>query len=62
LETIGGNLREMQRIPLAPRHVAALRPIGEEVSYPAGTFVVRPGEPADRLVYIEAGEVVRRPG
>jgi thioredoxin reductase (NADPH) len=57
METIGGNLREMQRIPLSSAHVAALRGIAREVRYPAGTFLARPGEPADRFVYVEDGEI-----
>jgi thioredoxin reductase (NADPH) len=57
METIGRDLREMQRIPLAPRHVEALRAIAEEVRHPAGTYLARPGDPADRFVYVEEGEI-----
>jgi thioredoxin reductase (NADPH) len=57
METIGRDLREMQRIPLEPRHVAALRAIATEARYPAGTFLVRPGDAADRFVYVEEGEI-----
>ncbi|MGU3417797.1 FAD-dependent oxidoreductase [Methylobacterium sp. D54C] len=57
METIGRDLREMQRIPLAASHVAALRAIGAEKHYSAGAFLVRAGEPADRFVYVEAGEI-----
>jgi thioredoxin reductase (NADPH) len=57
METIGRDLNEMQRVPLAPRHVAALRAAGRIVDHPAGSFLARPGEPADRFVYIEEGEV-----
>ncbi len=57
METIGRDLREMQRVPLAESHVAALRAIGTVREYPAGTFLSRPGEPADRFVYVEAGEL-----
>ncbi|WBO23773.1 FAD-dependent oxidoreductase [Sphingomonas abietis] len=57
METIGQDLREMQRVPLAPSHVAALRAAGTIVDYPAGTFLARPGEPVDRFVYIEDGEI-----
>jgi thioredoxin reductase (NADPH) len=57
MESIGRDLREMQRIPLAATHVAALRAIGVEKHYPAGTFLVRAGDPADRFVYVEAGEI-----
>jgi thioredoxin reductase (NADPH) len=57
LETIGRDLTEMQRVPLAPSHVAAMRSEGVIVDYPAGTMLVKPGDPADRFVYVEAGEI-----
>ena len=57
METIGRDLREMQRVPLAASHVAALRAAGTERLYPAGTYLARAGEPADRFVYVEDGEV-----
>lgn len=57
MESIGGDLREMQRTPLAASHVEALRRVGKVVNYPKGAFVARPGEPADRFVYLEEGEI-----
>jgi thioredoxin reductase (NADPH) len=57
METIGGDLRQMQRTPLAAAHVDALRTAGSAVRYPAGTFLARPGEPVDRFVYVEEGEI-----
>jgi CRP-like cAMP-binding protein len=57
METIGDDLRHMQRIPLAASHVEALRAAGTLVTYPAGTFIVRPGDPADRFIYVEDGEI-----
>ena len=57
METIGADLRQMQRTPLAPSHVAALRNAGTVVTYPAGTFLARPGESIDRFTYVEDGEV-----
>lgn len=57
METIGADLRQMQRTPLAASHVAALRAAGRAVTYPAGAFLARPGEPADCFRYLEAGEV-----
>jgi thioredoxin reductase (NADPH) len=57
METIGGDLREMQRIPLAASHVQALLAAGKIVTHPAGTFLARPGEAADRFVYVEEGEI-----
>jgi thioredoxin reductase (NADPH) len=57
METIGADLRQMQRIPLAESHVAALRAAGKAATYPAGAFLARPGEPMDRFIYVEEGEV-----
>jgi thioredoxin reductase (NADPH) len=57
METIGLDLREMQRIPLAESHVQALRAAGKIATYPAGTLLARPGAPADRFVYVEDGEI-----
>ena len=57
METIGADLRQMQRTPLAAAHVDALRAAGKVVNYPAGTLLARPGEPTDRFVYVEEGEI-----
>ena len=57
METIGADLRQMQRIPLAASHVEALRAAGKVSSYPAGAFLARPGAPMDRFIYVEEGEV-----
>jgi thioredoxin reductase (NADPH) len=57
LETIGRDLNEMQRVPLAESHVAALRAVGKVAHYAAGTFLVQPGDPVDRFVYVEDGEI-----
>jgi thioredoxin reductase (NADPH) len=57
LETIGRDLNEMQRVPLAESHVAALRAVGKVTHYAAGTFLVQPGDPVDRFVYVEDGEI-----
>jgi thioredoxin reductase (NADPH) len=57
METIGRDLREMQRTPFAPSHVAALRAAGQVVTHPAGTMLCQPGEPIDRFVYVEEGEI-----
>jgi len=50
METIGRDLREMQRVPLEPAHVDALRAAGRVVTYPPGTMVVRPGDPVDHFI------------
>jgi thioredoxin reductase (NADPH) len=57
MDSIGRDLREMQRIPLAPSHVAAVRDAGTVVHYDAGTFLALPGQPIDRFIYVEAGEI-----
>ncbi|WNL46459.1 FAD-dependent oxidoreductase [Dyella sp. BiH032] len=57
METIGRDLREMQRVPLDAAHVAAMRAVGSEAHYPAGTFLVQPGDPIDRFVYVDEGEI-----
>ena len=57
METIGRDLREMQRVPLAPAHVTAMRSAGSIVDYSAGTFLCQPGQPIDRFIYVEAGEI-----
>jgi thioredoxin reductase (NADPH) len=57
METIGEDLRQMQRTPLAAQHVEALRAAGEIVTYPAGTLVARPGQPINRFTYVEEGEI-----
>src|ERR1700679_2345618 len=57
METIGGDLNQVQAPPLAPAHVEHSRKAGAVARYPAGTFLTRPGQPVDRFVYIEEGEV-----
>ena len=57
METIGNDLRQMQRTPLAASHVEALRAAGKVVTHPAEVFLARPGEPIDRFIYIEEGEI-----
>jgi thioredoxin reductase (NADPH) len=57
METIGRDLLEMQRVPLAAAHVEAIRAIGAEASYPAGAMIVRPGDPATHFIYVLAGEI-----
>jgi thioredoxin reductase (NADPH) len=57
METIGDDLRQMQRMPLAASHVAALRRAGTVETYLAGAFLARPGEPANCFRYVEDGEI-----
>ena len=57
METIGADLRQMTRTPLAPAHVEALRAAGEIIDYPAGTMLSKVGDPFDRFTYVIEGEV-----
>src|ERR1700748_1224325 len=56
MEAIGRDLREMQRVPLAPSHVDALRGAGVEVTYAAGISLTSPRQPIDRFTYVLEGE------
>jgi thioredoxin reductase (NADPH) len=47
----------MQRVPLAPSHVEALRGAGLPAHYPAGTLIVQAGDPVTCFVYVEMGEI-----
>jgi thioredoxin reductase (NADPH) len=57
VETIGYDLRQMQRTPLAASHVEALRAAGTVVVHAARVLLAQPGDPMDRFMYIEDGEV-----
>ncbi len=57
METIGRDLREMQRVPLQPVHIAAIRAAGTRTHYRKGTMLAEIGAPADRFVYVEDGEI-----
>ncbi len=57
METIGGDLNEMQRTPLAAAHVEALRAVGTAVFYTKGAILTRTGDPLDRFTYVEDGEI-----
>lgn len=57
MESIGDDLRVMQRTPLAPAHVAALREAGTQAVYAAGTYLARPGQLVDRFIYVVDGEI-----
>ena len=47
----------MQRVPLAETHVAALRAVGVMASFDKGEMIAEAGEPADRFVYVQDGEI-----
>ncbi|HXP67117.1 MAG TPA: cyclic nucleotide-binding domain-containing protein, partial [Steroidobacteraceae bacterium] len=42
---------------MAASHVEALRAAGKIATYSAGAFLARPGDPVDRFVYVEDGEI-----
>lgn len=57
METIAFDLRQTQRTPLTPAHVEALRAAGEHRTYPAGAMVADQGDPMDRFIWVERGEI-----
>ena len=57
METIGGDLNQMPRVPLADAHVAEIRAIGTPRSYEKGCMVAEVGDPMDRFVYVVDGEI-----
>ncbi|MTH78088.1 FAD-dependent oxidoreductase [Paracoccus aestuariivivens] len=57
MESIGHDLRQMQRTPLHAAHVEALRRIGREEVFAEGETVAEIGEPMNRFVYVEDGEI-----
>ena len=57
METIAYDLRQTQRIPLAPSHIEALRAAGVRRTYPAGTVLANQGDPMDRFIWVESGEM-----
>ena len=57
MESLAENLRTMVRTPLADDHVRAIRRIADVVTYEPGEMVAEVGDPMDRFVYIEEGEI-----
>lgn len=57
MESIAFDLRQTQRTPLAASHVDAIRAAGARRRYPAGTVIARQGDPIDRFIWVEAGEL-----
>ncbi|QIL02125.1 FAD-dependent oxidoreductase [Sphingomonas sinipercae] len=58
MESIGGDLATMTPRPFSAEHHEAIRAIGVEREYRPGDVVQEIGEPLDRFVLIESGEVV----
>ncbi|MEM9678142.1 MAG: FAD-dependent oxidoreductase [Pseudomonadota bacterium] len=57
METLAIDLANTPRKPLAESHIEAIRAIGQERSYAAGTVVVAPGDPMNEFILIERGEI-----
>ncbi len=57
MDKIADDLTQMRRTPLHPEHVEAIRAIAAARHYKEGEYLARVGDPTDRFVYIEAGEV-----
>ena len=57
MESIGLDLRQMQRTPLHPAHVEALRIAGREVAFVGGEIVAAIRDPMDRFFYVLEGEI-----
>ena len=53
MESIGADLRQMQRTPLAASHVQALRDAGKTVTHPVGAILARSGDPVHH-VYVSS--------
>ncbi|MEO0497670.1 MAG: cyclic nucleotide-binding domain-containing protein, partial [Pseudomonadota bacterium] len=58
METIGADLKVMQRLPLTQEHVQALQDIGKIVDYSAGQMIAEIGDPMDTFFYVLEGEVI----
>lgn len=57
MESLAGDLRQMQRTPLHDSHVEALRQAGEVRTYAAGEIVGEMGSAMDHFVYVLEGEI-----
>ncbi len=57
MESLAGDLNEMQRTPLHASHVDALRKAGNIRTYAAGDIVGEVGTPMDEFIYLLDGKV-----
>ena len=57
MESFASDLSRMQRTPLSPDHVNALRTVSREERWVTGHLVLSPGQSVDRFVYILDGEI-----
>ncbi|MEO0635011.1 MAG: FAD-dependent oxidoreductase [Pseudomonadota bacterium] len=58
MDTIGDDLKVMQRTPLAPEHVDALRQAGEIVEFAEDEIIAETGDRMDKFHYLLEGEVI----
>ncbi|MEM1289215.1 MAG: FAD-dependent oxidoreductase [Pseudomonadota bacterium] len=57
MESFAEDLQRMQRTPLSAAHVEALRTVSEELTWPAGHIVFKPGQKVDKFVYLLDGAI-----
>jgi thioredoxin reductase (NADPH) len=57
METIGGDLSSMAPRPFTDGHLAAIRAISTQRQYQLGEVVLEAGDPLDRFVLVEEGEI-----
>ena len=57
METIGFDLRQMQRTPLLPAHITAIRAAGTRRVIATGAFLLLPGDAIDRFTLVDQGEI-----
>ncbi|MEO0388526.1 MAG: cyclic nucleotide-binding domain-containing protein, partial [Pseudomonadota bacterium] len=57
MDTLAPDLATMTRTPLTAPHVAAMRAVGDEKTYPPGTDLARLGDPNTHFCYLLEGEV-----
>jgi thioredoxin reductase (NADPH) len=57
MESIGGDLSTMAPRPFTDGHLAAIRAISARREYQHGEVVLKAGEPLDRFVLVEEGEI-----
>ncbi|MGQ0567389.1 MAG: FAD-dependent oxidoreductase [Gemmobacter sp.] len=57
MDHLAEDLKTMVRRPLTPDHVARLRRAGRSRDVAMGEILLRPGDPLDRFLYIEEGEL-----
>jgi thioredoxin reductase (NADPH) len=57
MEKISSDIQLMLGAALDPAHVQTLTTVGSVVIYAAGVLIARAGEPMNRFIYIDAGQI-----